>query len=175
MIIESNPFRLTSSAYLAYVRHYRYVKSKFYKLFVFTSLSAMTGFAAYLFYMGNDGGALSVLTLAALLAVWFFVVLDVLCPLWGFWLLRRGGSYAADCKIYIDENDIWTIDAISELKRNWKGVDCVMETRKYIFIYFNKYNAFIVPKNAFDNLDAAESFQLFAKEALNRAKFSVAV
>ena len=80
------------------------------------------------------------------------------------------GNYKSDCRITIDKDHVETSDASSNLRKAWSAIDHVMETRSHILIYFNRCNAFVVPKTAFNTPNDAEAFRETAEGFLKSAK-----
>lgn len=150
---------MTYGLYLAYNRHYRFAKTAQGWAEVFWAILIGIGLAVFLSERaGRRGGDILVNGIVAplvFIAVWLLTA-NFLFPIFALWSARRRGSYTNDAVIYIDPDHVWTTDATTELKMAWQGIECVMASKKYIFIYFNKSAAFCVPRTAFR--DSGDSF-----------------
>jgi hypothetical protein len=170
VFLESNSFRMTCASYLAYIHHYNFAKTWGFRIATFCSLALVIGFSAWTYLRQNIEVATAGLAAAAALVLWYICLLFVF-PVLGFFSAKKRGTYGRDCKVYIDATHIWTIDAANEIRKPWNSIDNVVEARNHIFVYFDKCNAFIIPKTAFDSLKDADVFFQAAKTLFDSAKF----
>ena len=66
-------------------------------------------------------------------------------------------------KLALNAGDLVESTAVGESRTLWPGVVRVEQNRDYIFIYTQPHAAHIVPKRAFNNAEAAESFYQLAR------------
>ena len=66
-------------------------------------------------------------------------------------------------KVVLNEGELIESTAVGESRILWAGVDRVEQNQEYIFIYTQPHAAHIIPKRAFNNAQAAESFYQLAR------------
>ena len=66
-------------------------------------------------------------------------------------------------KVVLNESEVIERTAVGESHTLWAGVDRVEQNQEYIFIYTQPHAAHIIPKRAFNNVQAAENFYQRAK------------
>ena len=92
------------------------------------------------------------------------------------WLARRGilrllKEYGPNKgqlgwhKLVLNASDLVETTAVGESRTLWPGVDRVEQNENYIFIYTQPHAAHIIPKRAFNDGQAAESFYHFARSS----------
>jgi hypothetical protein len=172
-MIESNTFRVRLKDYLAWILHYRFVKPTYSRLAMYGLIVVGLVLAGVFFISGLRHDVQTALTRASVvigvLSAWI-LLLNLAFPALGYWQLRMNGNYNSDCRIIIDKNHVHTSDTGSDLRKAWVAIDHVMETKSHILIYFNRCNAFVVPKTAFNSLDDAKAFREAADGFLRNAK-----
>ena len=161
--MKTNPFPTTEKTYLAFIHHYRYRKTWGYRATTFGSLGVLLVFLLYFLAEFHTVRAIGALIATAILAIYFFVVLDYLFPIWGFRSARKRGVYAHKSTVHIDQVGISSVSADAELKKPWKSIEAIASTPQHIFIYFNTCAAFLIPRSVFDSTEDSESFLEAAK------------
>ena len=169
MVIDSNTFSVERKDYLAFVHHYRFVKAaKTVWLTIIGYLVVMTGigFAGFLTSRHHDVTHLAIALIPVLViyALWL-AYCQHFAPAWGFSRQKKNGGFG-ECRIHIDPSHVWTTSDDAELKKPWKSMNEVAETKRHVFLYFNKCNAFVIPKTAFSTPDDAETFARHARQYL---------
>ena len=66
-------------------------------------------------------------------------------------------------KVVLNENELIESTAVGESRTFWAGIDRVEQNGECLFIYNQPIAAHIIPKRAFDNAQAAESFYQLAR------------
>lgn len=71
--------------------------------------------------------------------------------------------------VNIDENGIYTEFSDTTIKKQWVDIKHVKTDSSLFFIYFTELQAFIIPKNAFDEVQLSEFHALLAEHNLSVA------
>lgn len=69
--------------------------------------------------------------------------------------------------VNIDENGIYTEFSDTTIKKQWVDIKYVKTDGSLFFIYFTELQAFIIPKNAFDEAQLSEFHNLLTEHHLS--------
>jgi hypothetical protein len=67
-------------------------------------------------------------------------------------------GFLGKSKLRLTEEGIILITEAKEMKSGWKAIENICETEKHIFIFISAVEAYIVPKNAFENESSKKEF-----------------
>ncbi len=158
MVLETGKFRTTIKTYLALVHDYRYRKSWGYRLLVFGVVGVLLFAIIATLAMSRFSTTVMLAIVLTILSLWYFLFLDYLFPVWGFYADRKRGLFKHECQVFIDKDGIRSNDQDGEIKKPWHSIESIAYARNHIFVYFNKSAAFMIPETAFPSVTDAHVF-----------------
>jgi hypothetical protein len=69
--------------------------------------------------------------------------------------------------ILFSDTEIVEVNDYNEMKTQWDGVEGVVETKDYIYIYNSAVTAYIIPIRAFVSMEAKEEFRKYLTSVIN--------